>query len=158
MEEGELTSSTKGIPLRELPHPRQQLREATTEERHADDCVGLGDAPRLGVEEGEDEGGGCEGEEASVVFKGGARCYVTSEEGEGGQGRKVGRWEETRGTGVGRWGGPWSVWGSVGLWGDVTYSGAGLAIAGGAYPLPDARLSICCGRALFFSMSLLLLL
>lgn len=64
----QLTSRTKRVPDRKLPHARQKLREPTTEKCHTDDEVGSSGGRAMGVAiiEREDESRGREGEEATI--------------------------------------------------------------------------------------------
>ena len=57
-----LTSRTKSITSRKLPHACKELDGAANEESHAEDDVWDRDAARLDVDEGEDERGGSERE------------------------------------------------------------------------------------------------
>lgn len=63
---GALTSSTKLVAARELPHACEQLGEASCEERHADDNVGRRDTVRAHVVEREHECGRRKREQAAV--------------------------------------------------------------------------------------------
>jgi hypothetical protein len=56
--------STKDVTAGELPHTRQQLGETTAEDGHADNGVGVVDAPGLEVEQRQDESRRREREEA----------------------------------------------------------------------------------------------
>ncbi len=61
-----LTSGTKRVARCELPHACEELAEAADEEGHADDDVRGVDVVCLDIDEGENERGGGEGEEAAV--------------------------------------------------------------------------------------------
>lgn len=61
-----LTSCPEHVSSRELPHARHELRQATAEDSHADDDVGLGNMPNLSVVDGQHESCRREGEETSV--------------------------------------------------------------------------------------------
>lgn len=87
-----LTSRTKRVARRELPHAGEELAEAADEEGHADDDVGGGDVVGLDVDEREDEGGGGEGEEAA----GGRELHVSLRYGENGIGDAIWRRAERR--------------------------------------------------------------
>ena len=50
-----LTSSTKGVATRKLPHAGENLHDATDKEGHANDDVGNGDSTNARVVEREDQ-------------------------------------------------------------------------------------------------------
>ena len=61
-----LTGGTKRVAAGKLPHASEQLREAADTHRHAEDDVGVRDAPHARVVPREDERGRCEGEQAAA--------------------------------------------------------------------------------------------
>jgi len=58
------SSGTEGVTGSELPHASEELDETSDANGHADDEIGGGDASRADIEEGENQGGRSEGEQA----------------------------------------------------------------------------------------------
>lgn len=61
-----LAGGAETVASGELPHARKELGETTTEESHADDDVGSGDATRTNIVQGENERRGRKGVETTV--------------------------------------------------------------------------------------------
>jgi len=64
--EDELTSSSKDVSSRELPHSSEQLSKTTAEDGHADNRIGMRDASCLQVVQRQNECCRCEGEKTTM--------------------------------------------------------------------------------------------
>ena len=61
----ELTCGSESVSFGELPHAREELSETTAEDGHADDDIGVCNAPCLDVVQRKHQGGRGEREEAA---------------------------------------------------------------------------------------------